>query len=830
MLLLLLIPLKDTRPGGAQAAYSHALKLFQHGRLADSQRDAERGYKQFKFSDPEWAGELQLLEAEAMVWRGMYDDALRVLAAFRGSGNPEDEVRQLAIESVIDTHQQEYGAAEKNIAQAEKICLGGDYAVCGDVFRARGILAGKRGKFSEARQSLLKSYAFAKAHHDQLLEASASLNLGWAALQTDHFDEALDWSMTAYRAGIELGAEDTVQIASGNLGWAYYRLGDTERALTLFLEAEKISTRIGNVRMELKWIATAGYVYRDTGDLTRAAQAYRRTLALARQIDSKEDIVNALEDLAQISVEAGKLDEAGAYVQEVASTQSSGGNPLSTYLTLTQGMLASARREDQKAETIFRTIDEDKASQISMRLGAEHELARLFELEGKTQAADLMYQRALTSFESARAQLKSEGSRLPFLANAARIYDDYIQFLVAQGKPEEALLAADQSRARTLAQGLGLAGNTHPFRPTALEPRSVARKAGATLLFYWLGERQSYLWAITPDRLALFNLPAERELAPIIERYRAALQESQGAMEVTSEDGRALYKSLVTPAVKLIRPNTPVMILADGVLSQLNFETLLAPGPSPFIEPAPRSVPGSASNSSAHYWIEDATVVSAPSLAMLAGEEPVRGNERGLLVLGNPVPASQEFPSLPYFGLEMTQIERHFAANNQTVFTGQLASPAVYLSSDPARYAYIHFVAHAVASRADPLDSAIILSGAGAGGDSFKLYARDIMQHPIHARLVTISACYGSGTRAYAGEGMVGLAWAFLRAGAHNTIGALWEVSDDSTPRLMDTLYKGLAEGQTPATALRRGKLDLLHSQGRFSSPFYWAPFQIYTR
>ena len=193
----------------------------------------------------------------------------------------------------------------------------------------------------------------------------------------------------------------------------------------------------------------------------------------------------------------------------------------------------------------------------------------------------------------------------------------------------------------------------------------------------------------------------------------------------------------------------------------------------------------------------------------------------------------------------MSRIESHFAARNQTVFAGRQATAAAYLDGNPAQYSYIHFVAHAVASRTDPLDSAIILSGSTLSGstlsdstlsrdkaseDSFKLYARDIMQHPIDARLVTISACYGSGTRSYAGEGLVGLSWAFLRAGAHSVIGALWEVSDDSTPQLMDTLYRGLENGQEPAVALRNAKLALLHSQGRFRMPFYWAPFQIYTR
>ena len=112
--------------------------------------------------------------------------------------------------------------------------------------------------------------------------------------------------------------------------------------------------------------------------------------------------------------------------------------------------------------------------------------------------------------------------------------------------------------------------------------------------------------------------------------------------------------------------------------------------------------------------------------------------------------------------------------------------------------------------------------------DSYKLYARDIVTHPLKAQLVTISACNGAGTRAYAGEGLVGLSWAFLRAGAHNVIASLWEVSDASTPQLMDELYKGLSADQDPASALRAAKLTLLHSDSVFRKPFYWAPFQLY--
>jgi CHAT domain-containing protein len=184
-------------------------------------------------------------------------------------------------------------------------------------------------------------------------------------------------------------------------------------------------------------------------------------------------------------------------------------------------------------------------------------------------------------------------------------------------------------------------------------------------------------------------------------------------------------------------------------------------------------------------------------------------------------------------------VAQHFPAKQ--VFNRERATPGAYLNGDPKQFSYIHFVAHGTASQTSPLDSAIILSRAGlsrdgaskatAGeDDSFKLYAREIIQHPLNADLVTISACYGAGGKVFSGEGLVGLSWAFLRAGAHNVIAALWPVSSITTPELMDTFYRELAKGKTPSEALRTAKLSLLHANDpALHSPFYWAPFQLYT-
>jgi CHAT domain-containing protein len=442
-----------------------------------------------------------------------------------------------------------------------------------------------------------------------------------------------------------------------------------------------------------------------------------------------------------------------------------------------------------------------------MRLGAEHELARLFESEGHFDDAQKMYATALATFESARAQIKTEDSKLPYFANATPIYDDYIRLLISQGKTEEALAAADQSRARTLTQGLGL--NLARPATASLLPGAIAAHAGATLLFYWLGERRSWLWAITPKKTTVFQLPPEAEIARRVERYRQALQGLDDPLAPANQDGLALYRTLIEPARDWLPAGGNVDILCDGVLSELNFETLIAPQPSP------------------HYWIEDANIVSAPSLLLLASAKPRTSGTGNLLLIGNAISPGPDYPDLANAGFEMRQIRRHFSPEDESIFEGSQANPRSYLQSVPQQFTYIDFVAHGVASLADPLDSAIILSRMPESDDSFRLHAREIMQHPIHARLVTIAACYGGGTRAYVGEGLVGLSWAFLYAGAHSVVGALWEVSDASTPLLMDAVYQGIQEGLEPRAALRRAKLSLLHS--RFPRPFFWAPFQLYT-
>ncbi len=705
MLLAFVLPLEDSRPATAQATYDHAWRLFQSGYLAMSQQEAEAAAKRFQASDPSWSSRFMLLEADSMLRRGMYEDALHLTSTLGGSVRPDaGGIERLAIEAVALTRQQQLQAADQRLAQAEIICHGSDFATCGNVLAARGIFEAKLGQFVQARQAFLQALSFARSHRDPWLEATTTLNLGFIAMHVDHYDEAVDWSNSAYQEAVRFGYENTVEGAAGNLGWAYFQLGDDERALEKFDTAGTDASRLGNVRNQLKWLSDAGYVYRDSGDWDRAARSYRQALNLARQINSREDIVNALEDLAWVSVLNGNLDEADATIAQLQRMNNDDVAHPSPTLLLTMGMLAFARKQAAQAEADFESAKSDPSSLLTTKLDAGFELAKLFESEGNIAAAERMYKATLSMYEGARAQLKSEESQLPFGTNAAEIYDYYVHFLVKLGRNEAALAVADQSRAQTLERGLEEPGASNPLRVASPNPQQIARKTHSTLLFYWLGEQQSYLWIITPVKTQLIFLPPQQEITTSVERYRKALLEVQDPLKSGNADGQSLYKMLLSPAAALLHSNTPVIILADGILSQLNFETLLVPGA------APGAPSNGASDVKLHYLLGDLIVSSAPSLAMLGAAAPMGQESKKILLIGNPQSPDQDFPSLPFFGLEMSRIEGHFRSSEISTLTGQQATPAAYLASDPRGYAYIHFVSHAVASLTSPLDSAIILS------------------------------------------------------------------------------------------------------------------------
>ena len=117
----------------------------------------------------------------------------------------------------------------------------------------------------------------------------------------------------------------------------------------------------------------------------------------------------------------------------------------------------------------------------------------------------------------------------------------------------------------------------------------------------------------------------------------------------------------MAPAKQAIAPNSRVVIIPDGSLNSLNFETLLVPGVH------------------LHYWIEDVTIINASSLRLLAAAHNSSKTKAGkLLLIGDAVAADPEYGELPEAALEMIDIEKHFAPAERQVYTGVQATAPAY--------------------------------------------------------------------------------------------------------------------------------------------------------
>jgi CHAT domain-containing protein len=790
---------------------------FQHGNLVAAQQKAEQARKNFSASGADWAMKFRLLEAESLIYQGRRPE---VIALLNSPGVTYPAAGDLAIKrnllcglahATLGQEQQ----SDTELQEARRLSDASNSELNGEVLQTEAIIQINRNHLPEAADLARKSLQFARQQRDSYLEASDLLNLGLVAIQMRHYDEALSLLDGAADFARPIQARAILEAALGNLGLAYFHLGDFEKALFNFQQGEKEAKEIGTTSLQIDWLMDAGQSYYMLGRLQEAKTCLEQSLDAATMIDAPSEIADIQIGLAVLLFREGQFESAKTHSEEaIQAMRRAGDRSEELEARYLQALLASRQENEQNPETLLLHLSRESAADPPLQGEIDGALADFYARKQETTKADLWYRKAIHSFEEQRAAVGDEELRLPFFANGDALYRRYADFLIASRKSDYALQLLDIGRARTLAEGLGLEKQQADAHPeNAADVQAVARKLNATILFYSLGTEKSYLWAVTAHRTSLFLIPGQSTIQAQVQEYQKAILKSSDPLRDANESAKALYNILVSPAAAMIPEGSKVFIIPDGALNGLNFETLLTPGVD-----------------SSHYWIEDVTVTNANSIRLLSSldqDSPAR-DEKKLLLIGNPIAAGTGYENLMNAFAEIRGIEKHFPPESRSVVTQSGAVPAAYAENTPERFSYIHFVAHGTASRLDPLDSAVVLSPPPQHPESFKLYARDIMRYPLHARLVTISACYGSGLRAYAGEGLVGLSWAFLRAGSHNVIGALWEVNDASTPLLMDRLYGELEAGSSPDAALRTAKLSLIHSPGVYRKPLYWGGFQLY--
>ena len=786
-----------------------AYKEFLLGNLQTADEQAARGAETWRIQrEPDWHWRFVLLHARVMLLEGKTEKAKALLP--KPLESPELEIRRKATLANALIRLSQYGEAESLLASAERQAAKSNLpSLLPELEVLKGGLFSRTSRKELAQQSFDSAIKHAREQKDDLSQAQALNNLGLMRIQDLKPDDAISYFQQAFTLAESMGARYSSELTLDNLTICYGLLGEFEKAIDLRQKAISFLRKSqANVALQ-QGIGELGNLYLDKGDPEKAVLYFSQALDLAKRIRNLPDACTWAGNLAKAYIELHRWDEAERY-NNIAAELARQANETESlqYTEFNRAAIMAGKGQLAEAEICYRNLVSSSGQNPAVLWEARTGLGTLLASQGRWPEARSQFQSGLQVIERTRTSLLYSDNRITFFARLIRFYRQYVKLLVQQGSVMEALRVADSSRALVLLEGFG---SGKPLASGAIgDYRKIAQQHNAVILSYWITPDESYCWAITPQQVRLVRLPPERELAALVSNYQNLIEQQMGdPIRIKSSAARKLYDALVQPVSDLLRSGDQVFLIPDGLLHQLNFETLLTPHETP------------------HYWIEDASIAIVPSLRVLAFRRLVETNrDESLLLIGDPTTHDPSFPKLPYAKDELASIQKRFQAGKCSLYTGNQATPELYRRTAANRFSLIHFSAHAIANNASPLDSAIILS---ASGGEYKLYARDVMRYPLHANLVTLSACRSAGATSYAGEGLVGFSWAFLHAGARNVVAGLWNVSDRSTAAFMGEFYASLQTGRSPSEALRAAKLKFLHSATSFQKPYYWAPFQIYT-
>ena len=163
---------------------------------------------------------------------------------------------------------------------------------------------------------------------------------------------------------------------------------------------------------------------------------------------------------------------------------------------------------------------------------------------------------------------------------------------------------------------------------------------------------------------------------------------------------------------------------------------------------------------------------------------------------------------------------------SNTLLLGKGATESAFKKS--VHHRVIDLAVHAIANETSPDRAALILLSDPQHGDDGFLYPSEIVQLPLDADLVVLSACDTAVGPIEGEEGISTLARAFLLAGTRTVVSTLWTIDDDSTLYLMKIFYAELARGKSAPEALRVAKISMLKKFGpRKAVPYYWAALTV---
>jgi CHAT domain-containing protein len=394
--------------------------------------------------------------------------------------------------------------------------------------------------------------------------------------------------------------------------------------------------------------------------------------------------------------------------------------------------------------------------------------------------------------------------------------------------------------------------------PVSLKRIQQSLSSDTAILEYTISDQHIVIWAITRDAVNYASIRKTEK--PILRDFLKTLREPLiGSTEARNHIalGEELYKTFVGPVEEYLRNVKHLIIVPDGELNYLPFETLIQRGSGlqSKLNRTLAEVPYLIKRFEISYFSSAGVFIlqqaqarsSTPTLPLLAFGDPVyraevsTGNEDKQQSAGiqNITLRGREFRRLEFSGEEVRRIASvwNIPTRSEHINLREEASVERLSQLDLSRYHILHFASHAVLGDKVGLASqpALILSQIKSTvNQKESLEFADILKLKLNADLVVLSACETGLGQLRGGEGIVGLTRAFFYAGAASTVVSLWKVEDQSTSLFMERFYHRLKNGQNKADAIREAKLDIMRSkitlkstgtEESLAAPFFWAPF-----
>ena len=437
----------------------------------------------------------------------------------------------------------------------------------------------------------------------------------------------------------------------------------------------------------------------------------------------------------------------------------------------------------------------------------------------------------LPLFEKLRFQIREEENRNSFFATEQGIYDIAVEFEYENHNYLGALNHAEAARGRSLLDAVqsGVrievtsAGPEMTFReistPADLETVLQHMPRRLHVLMYTVLPTKLLIWSISHDeKLLVFEKDVTAdELGIEVNSYVNALtKQHSGPLASTNALATKLFDTLLGAVAKTIKAGDVVCIVPDKFLHHLPFAALISP------------VTGK-------YLVEEWSIFYAPSLNILwhcseLGQKKAPTGQ-SILSIGNPAFDLKAHPDLSR--LRAAEKEAYTVSElygrSEPLLGTRATKERITRAMNSAEI--IHFAGHYVVDKSSPLLSRMLLAAGekepvGENGDCDLAAFEIIKQRLDHTGLVILSACQTGLDKYYEGEGAVGLARAFIAAGAPLVVASQWPVDSDATASLMINFHRYRRSGFNTSESLRKAQEDMLRGLDQaYRSPYYWAAF-----